>query len=93
MEKSHLLEVRPAAEQSGWNFQYQAKRLEKDGYEIYFFDDGRFELTMRDPETTERVTVYEYNENNVHSPLYVAIIIYIVENVERVALDKNGKDN
>lgn len=77
-----------SADAHGWDSAYAGRdRYEKDGYEIYFFsqDDG-FELTIRDPETRERRTVFEVRDDDVctTSPAYVALLEHVLMNAEEI---------
>jgi len=77
-----------SAEHYGWDSFYNGRdRYEKDGYEIYFFEqnDG-FELTIRDPETMERKTILEVRDEDLctASPAYVAILEYVLRNAEEI---------
>jgi len=80
--------VRVSADYYDWNYTRRGRETyEKDGYEIYFFskDDG-FELTTRDPETKERKSVVEIRDSDIctSSPLYVAILEYVLKNAESI---------
>lgn len=88
-----------SAEAYGWSTAYHGRdRYEKDGYEVYLFDqnDG-FELTIRDPETMERKTIFEVRDDDVDtaSPLYVALLEHTLMNAETIAANysDNGKDS
>jgi hypothetical protein len=77
--------INPVRQNNGWNRYSQGRnRLEKHGFEIYFHNNDGFELTIRDPDTMERRVVYENRGPDVHSPLYTAILLHILENVEQV---------
>lgn len=80
--------VSVSADAYGWNSARHGRdRYEKDGYEVYFFskNDG-FELTIRDPETRERKTVFEVRDDDVDtsSPLYVALLEHVLMNAENI---------
>lgn len=85
------------ATQRGWEHAHQGRfRYEKDGYELYFFNkDGGFELTVRNPETMERESVFEVRDNDIctASPAYVALLMYILENVEMVVSEHENYGN
>lgn len=80
--------VSVSADAYGWDSARHGRdRYEKDGYEVYFFskNDG-FELTIRDPETRERKTVFEVRDEDVDtsSPLYVALLEHVLMNAENI---------
>lgn len=80
---NRVVNHRKISQNHGWSSPGGPRdRLEKDGYEIYFHKDG-FELTVRNPETMEREIVFEYRHER-SSPLYAAILLYTIENVETV---------
>lgn len=72
----------------GWNSARMGREFyDKDGYEVYFFDqDDGFELTVKNPETQERQTVLEVrgDEVDTSSPLYVAILEHVLMNAESI---------
>jgi len=77
-----------SADAYGWDSARHGRdRYEKDGYEIYFFsqNDG-FELTIRDPETTERKTVLEVRDDDLctTSPAYVSLLGHVLKNAESI---------
>jgi len=77
--------ISPIARNNSWTVHDRGQlRLEKDGYEIYIHETGGYELTIRDPETQERRAVFERRGIDFHSPLHVAILIYIIQNPEEV---------
>lgn len=87
--------VNVSADAYGWNSARQGRdRYEKDGYEIYFFskNDG-FELTIRDPETRERKSVFEIRSEDVPtgSPLYVALLEHVLMNAENIVAQCSEK--
>lgn len=76
----------------GWHWTKIGRlALEKSGYEIYFFaqHDG-FELTVRDPDTRERKTIFEVRDTDVptESPLYVAILEHTMMKAEEIAANE-----
>lgn len=75
----------PFARENSWTVHDSGRwRLEKDGYEIYFMTTGGYELTIRDPETTNRRAVFERRHKNVESPLDVAILLYVISHPEEI---------
>lgn len=80
--------VDPYANANGWSWTRRGRLIyEKDGYEVYVFskNDG-FELTIKNPETMERETIIEVRNDDIDtsSPLYVAILEYVLENAETI---------
>lgn len=77
-----------SADAHGWDSARHGRdRYEKDGYEVYFFEqnDG-FELTIRNPETMERETILEVRDEDIctTSPAYVALLEHVLRNAEQI---------
>lgn len=85
--------VDSSAKKCGWSTNARGRDFyEKDGYEIYFFpQNGGFELTVRNPDTTERETILQILNTDVctASPLYVAILEHVLENAEKIVSNQN----
>lgn len=80
--------IKPVAKRNGWDwsslFSYNRGRLEKDGYEIWFFnDEAGFELTIENPESSGRKTIFKEKRNTSYA-LYVASLIYVLEHAEQM---------
>jgi len=84
---------------NGWTYQTVGTVgrvvLEKDGYKIYFFKDGCFDLSIRNPRTTEREKVFSCCSEDIAtgSPLYLAFIEYVMENAETITAMEMDNDN
>jgi len=81
-----------SADAYGWDSARHGRdRYEKDGYEVYFFEqnDG-FELTIRNPDTMERETILEVRDEDLctTSPAYVAILEHVLRNAEEICSTK-----
>lgn len=94
--------VTDALSDNGWSYNIQnggyPKVTTKDGYELYFPKDSHFELTIKPEGSDEREKVFAYENNSSISPKYIAILEYIVENVEEATNEWgqviiNGQDN
>lgn len=75
------------AEYHGWDKLRGSKDIfEKDGYELYFRDDGGLELVIRDPESKKLVNILKVTSDDapIHSPMYVALIEHILSNAENI---------
>lgn len=85
------------ADHQGWDKQYAGRNyFTKSGYEVFFYDqnDG-FELTIRNPETSERETMFEVRDSDIStaSPLYVALVEYVFMNAENIVSEVQNGDN
>lgn len=74
--------VEPVAEENGWNYTISGvtTQFDKDGYEIWFGNDG-FELTILDPDTSDRKVIFEQREHE-GSPFYYATLLHVLDNAE-----------
>lgn len=76
------------ANEYGWTLSYKGRDIyQKDGYEVYMFSrNNGFELTRRNPETSERETILEVRNSDVctSSPEYIALLKYVLENAENI---------
>lgn len=70
-----------------WKF--NGPTIRKDGYEVYLTGNG-FELTMRNPETTEREVLFTVEQHDPYSPHLLGALLYVLCNVETVA--RQAKD-
>lgn len=68
--------------------------FEKDGLQLYFIDGGGFELSYKDPETSERVSAFSFADIDTSSPLYVALLEHAFANAENIVhyYQTNDKD-
>lgn len=75
----------------GWDITVGSKQIaQKDGYEIWI--DSSIELTFRDPESGERETALCVQDVNNDSPMYFAVLQYLLENAEQIVADYQDDD-
>lgn len=60
----------------------------KDGYELYFTDEG-FEFVMKHPETRQEVILFGKYNLDIYSPHYVAVAEWVFDNVEMIAAESD----
>lgn len=73
------------ANENGWNnTPGQLRYFEKPGYEIFMYNDGSWEFTVRDPEdNSEQNVIYEHGP--IENPMDIAIFIHFLTYAENIA--------
>lgn len=72
----------PVAMDNGWSRRgWSNLSYEKDGYELYLYDNG-FELVRIEPETHSEEVVVEHRDVSIRSPTAIATMQFILERAE-----------